>query len=48
MAADQYQPSGRGDDVGGRGGLLRERDAGGREVNPIELFFDLVYVLAIT
>lgn len=32
----------------GRTGFLRERSAQGREVLPIELFFDLVYVLAIT
>jgi hypothetical protein len=29
-------------------GLLRRREEGPTEVKPIELFFDLVYVLAIT
>lgn len=35
-------------DSGTGDGLLRERDADATEVTPIELFFDLVYVLAIT
>jgi low temperature requirement protein LtrA len=30
------------------GGLLRDRAEGPAEVRPIELFFDLVYVLAVT
>src|SRR6202140_980587 len=29
-------------------GLLRERTEGSAEVRPVELFFDLVYVLAVT
>src|ERR1700680_2408988 len=29
-------------------GLLRERTEGTTEVRPVELFFDLVYVLAVT
>jgi low temperature requirement protein LtrA len=29
-------------------GLLRGRGGGAAEVHPIELFFDLVYVLAVT
>lgn len=32
----------------GRVGFLRERSERGKEVLPIELFFDLVYVLAVT
>src|ERR687896_2286973 len=31
-----------------RGGLLRARDGGEQRVTPLELFFDLVYVFAIT
>src|SRR5215212_258304 len=30
------------------GGLLRTRDGGEQRVTPLELFFDLVYVFAIT
>jgi low temperature requirement protein LtrA len=35
-------------DAGSKRSLLRERGEGLAEVRPIELFFDLVYVLAIT
>jgi len=31
-----------------RGGVLRARDGGEQKVTPLELFFDLVYVYAIT
>ena len=31
-----------------QGGLLRDRDGGEQRVTPLELFFDLVYVFAIT
>src|SRR5918999_3753829 len=31
-----------------RGGLLRARDGGEQRVTPLELFFDLVYVFAVT
>ncbi|MGH3089142.1 MAG: low temperature requirement protein A, partial [Rubrobacteraceae bacterium] len=31
-----------------RGGLLRSRDGGEQRVTPFELFFDLVYVFAVT
>jgi low temperature requirement protein LtrA len=34
--------------VSDQGGLLRARDAGEQRVTPLELFFDLVYVFAIT
>src|SRR5215210_6527473 len=30
------------------GGMLRTRDAGEQRVTPLELFFDLVYVFAVT
>jgi low temperature requirement protein LtrA len=30
------------------GGLLRVRDGGVQRVTPLELFFDLVYVFAVT
>src|SRR5918997_3409849 len=30
------------------GGLLRARDRGEQKVTPLELFFDLVYVFAVT
>ncbi len=30
------------------GGVLRVRDSGEQRVTPLELFFDLVYVFAIT
>jgi hypothetical protein len=41
----QVRPVTRG---GGLGGLLRARGGGGQRVTSIELFFDLVYVLAVT
>jgi low temperature requirement protein LtrA len=34
--------------IGGHLGWLRERGEGQAEVRPVELFFDLVYVLAVT
>ena len=34
--------------VSDQGGLLRARDAGEQRVTHLELFFDLVYVFAIT
>jgi len=33
---------------GGHPGWLRERDEGGARVRQVELFFDLVYALAVT
>jgi low temperature requirement protein LtrA len=41
----QVRPVTRG---AGLGGLLRARGGGGQRVTSIELFFDLVYVLAVT
>jgi low temperature requirement protein LtrA len=35
-------------DVSGHGGPLRTRDSGEQRVAPLELFFDLVYVFAVT
>jgi low temperature requirement protein LtrA len=35
-------------DVSDRGGPLRTRDGGEQRVTPLELFFDLVYVFAVT
>src|SRR5215204_1071068 len=35
-------------DVSYHGGPLRTRDTGEQRVTPLELFFDLVYVLAVT
>src|SRR5215208_7724936 len=35
-------------DVSDHGGPLRTRDSGEQRVTPLELFFDLVYVLAVT
>jgi low temperature requirement protein LtrA len=35
-------------DVSDRGGPLRTRDSGEQRVTPLELFFDLVYVFAVT
>jgi low temperature requirement protein LtrA len=34
--------------VSDHGGLLRARDGGEQQVTPFELFFDLVYVFAVT
>src|SRR5215216_1328435 len=34
--------------VSDHGGLLRARDAGEQQVTPFELFFDLVFVFAVT
>jgi low temperature requirement protein LtrA len=34
--------------VSDHGGLLRARDGGEQRVTPLELFFDLVYVFAVT
>jgi len=35
-------------DVPDQGGLLRVRDGGQPPVTPLELFFDLVFVFAVT
>src|SRR3990170_611797 len=35
-------------DVSDHGGPLRTRDSGEQRVTPLELFFDLVYVFAVT